>query len=143
MKVFYNVSITKQAVGTAVMHKEPPLLGQALFKVTDVSTAGDYKLIVMECDAEQHAVNLAYPGVATLQEPEAVKLASNYQPKRSLTELDPSTRKAVKTERPAVDLKQLLAFNDERLALAASGAGKTPAKKTRAKTTRAAPKPAQ
>lgn len=121
MKAFYKISVTKQPEGTAIVHREPPLQGEIITKISDTSTRGDFKIVALECDAEQHAVNLAYPGVVALNEAEAVKLAPKYQPRRSVSELDPGTRKEQKIELPAVDLKRLLKIKEGRAAQGGSG----------------------
>ena len=115
MKAFYKVVVTKQPDGTAIIHKEPPLHGEIITKITDASTAGDFRIVALECSAEQHEENLAYPGVVALDEAEAVKLVPKYQPKRSILELDPRTGKQHKIELPAADLKRLLKIKAERV----------------------------
>lgn len=108
MQAFYKISVVKQAIGSAVMHKEPPLQGAVIIKITDTGSDGDYKIVALECSEEQHIENLSYPGVASMEEDEAVKLAPKYQPKRTFSDIDPRTRKEQKIERPAADLKSLL-----------------------------------
>lgn len=105
MKAFYKVTVTKQSVGSAIMHKEPPLDGEVVTKVTDTSTAGDFKLIVLDCTAEQHDANLTLSGVAEVTDKEAAELAPKYQPERTLTELDTRTGKEERVSIPAVDLR--------------------------------------
>ena len=109
MKGFYKIAVTKLPVGAAVRHKEPPLAGEVVIKVSDMSTQGDFKLVVLDCTAEQHADNLLFPGVAEVSESEAAALAAKYRPKHTRTELNKRTGKQEKVEVPAVDLRAFLA----------------------------------
>ena len=109
MKAFYKVAVTKIPVGSAVRHVEPPLTGEVVTKVTDSSTAGDFKLVVLDCSAEEHADNLLLAGVVEVSEAEAVSLAPKYQPKRTLTDRNERSGKQEKIAIPAVDLKAFLA----------------------------------
>ncbi len=142
MKTFYKVSVTKQSDGTAIVHKEPPLQGEIITKITDSSTAGDFKIVALECTEEQHEENLAYPGVVALDEAEAVKLAPKYQPKRSFTELNPRTGKEEKLELPAADLTRLLQIKEERATKGGSEKKSSPPKKKISRK-KASAKPAQ
>lgn len=108
MKAFYKVAVTKQPIGSAVRHVEPPLAGEVVIKVTDSNTRGDFKLVVIDCSEAQHADNLLLPGVAEVPEAEAVALAPKYQPKRTMTELNPRSGKQEKFTIPAADLKAFL-----------------------------------
>ena len=112
MKAFYKVAVTKIPVGSAVRHVEPPLTGEVVTKVTDSSTAGDFKLVVLDCSAEEHADNLLLAGVVEVSEAEAVSLAPKYQPKRTLTDRNERSGKQEKIAIPAVDLKAFLAPAD-------------------------------
>jgi hypothetical protein len=106
MNRFYRVAITKRPVGTAVQHREPAVQGKVITKVTDLTTAGDYKLFVVDASDAQHEANLTLSGVAELSEAEAVKLATVYQPERIITQFDPLTRKEEKLTVPACDLEK-------------------------------------
>jgi hypothetical protein len=106
MNVFYKVIITKEQVGSAIRHKEPSLQGNIIIKVTDSTTGGDYKIFVMDCNDAQNQANLSKPGVEELSEEQAVKLAAKYQPKRTMTELNPRTMKEEKITIPACDLRK-------------------------------------
>ena len=106
MIAFYKVSITKEPVGSAIRHKEPPLQGKIVIKVTDSTTQGDFKIFVMECDDAQNKANLSTPGVEQLSEEQAVKLAAKYQPKRTMVEFNPRTMKEEKVTIPACDLRK-------------------------------------
>ena len=75
MNHFYRVAITKQFLGSAIEHKEPPLQGQIQVKVTDSTTQGDFKIIIVDCDDTQHQYNLNLSGVQNLEENEVTKLA--------------------------------------------------------------------
>jgi len=108
MNRFYKVAITKRPVGTAIEHREPPVQGNIIVKVTDSTTAGDHKLLVVDADDAQHTANLRLPGVEEVEEVEAVKLAPKFQPKRAFTRFDPASRKEEKTTVSAVDLKEFL-----------------------------------
>lgn len=108
MNRFYKVTITKQPIGTAIAHKEPPVQGNVIIKVTDTTTAGDYKLIVVDCQEEQHQANLSLPGVAALSEDEAAELAAKYQPQRTVTRMQPLPTKQEKVTVPEFDLKKFL-----------------------------------
>ena len=106
MRKFYKVAITKRPVGSAVQHIEPSIKGNIIIKVTDSTTAGDYKLFVIDCDDAQHKANLATAGIEELSEEQAVQLAAEFQPKRTLTQLNPVTMKEEKVTVPACDLKK-------------------------------------
>lgn len=109
MKRFYRVKIHRRPVGTAVEHHEPPLEGEVVVKVTDATTSGDYKLVVLDADDAQHESNLALPGVEALEEEGAVKLAARYQPATTGERFDPRTGKTETVDVPAVDLAAILA----------------------------------
>jgi hypothetical protein len=109
MNYFYRVAITKQFLGSAIEHKEPPLQGQIQTKVTDATTQGDFKIIIVECDETQHRFNLNLPGVQTLEEDEVTQLAPLYQPQRTIKRFDPKTRKEEAVVMPAADLKRFYA----------------------------------
>ena len=106
MKRFYKATITKQPIGSAVRHKEPAVQGKVIIKVTDSTTAGDYKLLVIDCDNAQNKANLTIPGVEELSEEQALKLAVQYQPKRTLTQLNPVTMEEEEIDVPACDLEK-------------------------------------
>jgi hypothetical protein len=104
MTTFYKVTVTREPVGSALRHKEPPLQGSIIIKVTDSTTKGNYRIIVIDCDDKQNKVNLAAPGVEALTEEQAVKLAAKYQPRRTVVEFNPRTGKKEKNTIPACDL---------------------------------------
>jgi hypothetical protein len=106
VKRFYKVAITKRSIGSAIEHREPGVEGHVLVKVTDSTTAGDYKLFVIDCNDAQHQANLDTPGIEEVSEDQAVTLAAKYQPQRTLTRLNPQTRKEEHITVPACDLKQ-------------------------------------
>lgn len=106
MKRFYKATITKQPIGSAVRHKEPAVQGKVIVKVTDSTTAGDYKLLVIDCDDAQNKTNLTVPGVEELSEEQALKLAAQYQPERTLTHLNPVTMEEEEIDVPACDLRK-------------------------------------
>ncbi|BAP56305.1 hypothetical protein THII_2008 [Thioploca ingrica] len=109
MNHFYRVAITKQFLGSAIEHKEPPLQGQIQTKVTDSTTQGDFKLITVDCDDSQHRLNITLPGVQNLEEDEVTQLAPLYQPERSIKRFDPKTRKEESVVMPAADLTRFYA----------------------------------
>ncbi len=113
MKAYYKATITKQPIGSAILHKEPPLQGEIVTKVTDMTTAGDNKIIVMECSDQEHQFNLARSDVVELEEAEASKLAAKYQPTHEETEINPRTLKEEKIKRPAFDLAGFLKQHDK------------------------------
>ena len=121
MRAYYKVMVSKQPVGSAVMHKEPPLEGEVVTKVTDMTTGGDYKLIVLDCDDEQHQGNLTVPGVAEVSDSEAADLAPKFQPERTMTEFDPASGKESKFSVPAVDLRAITGAGTGRIATKKSG----------------------
>ena len=106
MNHFYRVAITKQFLGSAIEHKEPPLQGQIQTKVTDSTTQGDFKIIIVDCDDTQHQYNLNLSGVQNLAEDEVTKLAPLYQPERTIKRFDPKTRKEEAVVMPAADLSR-------------------------------------
>jgi hypothetical protein len=103
---FYNVTMTKWSVGLVMEYREPAVQGKVIIKVSDSTTAGDYKLFVVDASDAQHEANLTLSGVAELSEAEAVKLATVYQPERIITQFDPLTRKEEKLTVPACDLEK-------------------------------------
>jgi hypothetical protein len=96
----------KRSLGSAVEHREPGVEGQVIVKVTDSTTAGDYKLFVIDCNDAQHQANLAIPGIEEVSEEQAITLAAKYQLQRTLSRLNPQTRKEENITVPACDLKQ-------------------------------------
>ena len=106
MNRFYRIVITKRPIGTAIEHREPEIQGAISTKVTDSTTAGDYKLIVADSTDEEHHANLAQPGVQELSEDEATALAPRYRPQRTHTAFNPETRKEERVTVPAADLKR-------------------------------------
>jgi hypothetical protein len=106
VKRFYKAAITKRSLGSAVEHREPGVEGQVIVKVTDSTTAGDYKLFLIDCNDAQHEANLNIPGIEEVSEEQAITLAAKYQPKRTLTRLNPLTRQEEKVTVPACDLKK-------------------------------------
>jgi hypothetical protein len=106
MHRFYKVAITKWPIGTAIQHREPAVQGEVIIKVTDSTTAGDYKLFVVDASDEQHEANLALPAVEMLSEAQATELARKYQPERTLTQFNPLTRKEEEITVPTCDLKK-------------------------------------
>lgn len=115
MKNYYKINVTKQSVGTAIMHREPPLQGEIITKATDITSAGDFKLVVVECDDEQHRTNLSLAGVVSVSEADAEQLAPKFQPKRSIKEFDIQTGKSIKREVPAFDIKNFVKQYDKQL----------------------------
>ena len=106
MNHFYRVAITKQFLGSAVEYKEPLFQGQIQAKVTDSTTQGNFKIIVVNCDDIQHQYNLNLSGVQNLAEDEVTKLAPLYQPERTIKRFDPKTRKEEQVVIPAADLSR-------------------------------------
>ena len=106
MNHFYRVVITKQFLGSVIEHKEPPLQGQIQAKVTDSTTQGNFKIIVVNCDDNQHQFNLSSPAIQNLEENEVTKLAPLYQPERVIKRFDPKTRKKEQVVIPAADLSR-------------------------------------
>jgi hypothetical protein len=106
MHKFYKASITKRLIGTAIQHKEPPVQGEIIIKVTDSTTAGDFKIFVVNANDNQHKANLALDGIELLTEDQALKLAKKYQPKRTTTRFNPGTMKEEQITLPACDLKK-------------------------------------
>lgn len=84
MNHFYRVMVTKQFLGSTTEHREPPIQGKVIIKVTDVNTRGDFKLFVVNCDEDQHKMNSVLPGVLPISEEEAIRLAPLYQPERTV-----------------------------------------------------------
>ena len=108
MNRFYRIAVTKVPVGSAIEHREPPLQGEVVIKVSDLATEGDSRLVVVDATNNQHKINTATPGVEEISEADAVKLAAKYQPKRTMTRFNPQTRKEEKITLSAVDLKKFL-----------------------------------
>jgi hypothetical protein len=106
MERFYRATITKQPIGSAVRHKEPAVQGTVIVKVTDSTTAGDYKILVIDCDDAQNKANLTIPGVEELSEEHALKLAAQYQPERTLTQPNPVTMEEEEIDVPTCDLRK-------------------------------------
>ena len=106
MKHCYRVTITKQLLGSAIEYLEPLLQGQIQAKMTDSTTRGNFKLIIIDCDDNQHQFNLNLSGVENLTVEEATKLAPIYQPQRTIRRFNPQTRQEEKVVVPAMDLTQ-------------------------------------
>lgn len=108
MNAFYKVAITKQNIGSAVQFKEPPLQGKVLVKVLDSSTAGDFMLIVVDCNDSENKTNLGLPGVEKKSEEQAIKLATKYFPKRKRSRQKHGLLNKKRETLPALDLKKIL-----------------------------------
>jgi hypothetical protein len=106
MNRFYKATINKIPIGTAIQHQEPPIQGKLVVKVVDTSTAGDFMVMVVNAGDKQHKANLALPAIESLTEAQAVKLAKKYQPKRTMTDINPRTMAEEETTFPACDLKK-------------------------------------
>jgi len=85
MNKFYKVAIIKLPMGSATEHREPPIQGRIIIKVDDLATQGSFKLFVVDCDKDQHKMNSVLPGVLSISEEEANRLAPLYQPERTVT----------------------------------------------------------
>jgi len=109
MPRFYNVTVDKRSIGTAIEHREPPLQGKVLAKVSESQTDGDHRLIVLDCSDDQDRLNLAQAGVTALSETDAVALAARYQPAWSGKRLNPTTRQMEQVSLPALDLRMYYA----------------------------------
>ena len=105
MNRFYKVAVTKASIGSAVEHREPQVQGRIVVKVTDSTTAGDYKLFLVDAGDDQHQTNLTLAGVVELAEEQAVKLAAEYQPQRTLKRFNPQTRQEEQISVPTLDLR--------------------------------------
>ncbi len=105
MKRFYKVTITKWPIGSAVEHREPPVQGAIIVKVTDITTGGDYRLFLVDASDEQHQSNLSLTGVEELSEEQAIKLAAEYQPQRTFKRFNPETRQEEQISVPTLDLR--------------------------------------
>ncbi len=89
MNRFYNVTITKRRFGSAIEHHVPPLEGTVAVSVFEVTTNGNHRLLVVDATDTQHQKNQVLPGVEVLEEAQAVKLATQYQPARTITRFEP------------------------------------------------------
>ena len=89
MNRFYNVTITKRRFGSAIEHLVPPLEGTVAVSVFEVATNGNHRLFVVDATDTQHKKNQVLPGVEVLKEAQAIKLAAQYQPARTLTRFEP------------------------------------------------------
>ena len=109
MRRYYKVSITKKPIGSAILFKVPLVQGKIIVKVTDSKTAGDHKLVVVDCDNRQNKANAAMKGVEEQSEDQAVKLAAKFQPKKTITRLELlQPQKEEKATVAAFDLKKFL-----------------------------------
>lgn len=106
MNHFYRVTITKQLLGSAIEHKEPSLQGQIQAKVTDSTTQGNFKIIVVNCDDDQHQLNLSSSAIQNLEENEVTELAPLYQPERTIKRFDPKNHKSKQVVILAADLSR-------------------------------------
>ncbi len=103
---FYKVTVTKWPIGSAIEYREPPVQGRIVTKVTDSTTRGDYRLFIVDCTDDQHQINLALPDVAELSEEQAIELAKQYQPERTVKRINRETNTEEEVTLPAVDLRQ-------------------------------------
>ncbi len=129
MKAYYKVTITKERDGTAIIHNEPPLQGDVIVKISDMTTAGDQKLVAVEVNKEQHTANLAMSGVAAIEENEAVKLAPKFQPKHKVKEFNRHTGAEETREIKAFDIIKYIKAREDSL----KGSVKEPAPKKKAR----------
>jgi hypothetical protein len=81
-----------------VEHRPPAIQGTVQRTVTDAGTRGDYQLLVVEANDNQHQANVTLPDVKELSAEDAQALAPQYQPQRTVTRFDLLTRKETKVE---------------------------------------------
>lgn len=106
---FYDAAIETEPKGSAVLLKEPRLLGKVLFAIADTVHRNRRKLYACDANDEEHAENLGLAQVSgELDEESAAKLAAAYQPEREIRRTDPVTGEMVSLRMPACDLRQLL-----------------------------------
>ena len=105
MNQFYKVAVSKRSIGSAVEHREPAVQGRILTKVTDSTSGGDFKLLLVDADEAQHQANLSVAGVEELAEEQAIKLAAEYQPQRTFKRFNPQTRQEEQISVPTLDLR--------------------------------------
>ena len=109
MERYYKVPIDKRRIGSAIQHREPPLQGTLLTKVTEMKTHGNVKIIVIDADEQQHQRNVLLPGVEEIDAVGAATLAAEFQPEHDVEEPDPITRERKKRKQPAVKLADVVA----------------------------------
>lgn len=105
---FYDAAIELEQKGSAVLFKEPLLLGQMLFSIADVVHGDRRRLYVCEANDEEHGNNLAIAQVREIEEEAAIKLAAEYHPECHLPRTDPETGAVETLHIPACDLMSLL-----------------------------------
>ena len=108
MKRIYKAKIVKKNVGSAIEHILPELKGKIITSVYDITTDGDYRLFLVECDDAQNKANLSLEGVSELSEEEAISIAAEYQPERKIKKVDPTTQKEEEITIPKCDLRKYI-----------------------------------
>ena len=106
---FYDAAIETEPRGSAVLFKEPRLLGQVLFSIADGVRGDRRRLYACDANDEDHGKNLALAQVQEVDEEAAVKLAAEYQPERLMPRTDPVTGAMETLRMPPCDLRLLLA----------------------------------
>lgn len=109
VKRFYKVAIDKRPIGTAIEHREPPVVGERITNVTDARTRGDFRVVVVDATDAEHQRNLALPAVEAVEEAEAVTLAARYQPEYTREDVDPRTGKVDRVTVPNLNLREVVA----------------------------------
>ncbi len=108
MIVFYIVPVTKQSKGHAVAHREPELQGEIVTSVTDSTSRGDRRLVVIDCKKDEIAHNDDLPLVEKINEKDAIELARKFQPERQYKTYNSEEKKVVVLTVPALDLREYL-----------------------------------
>jgi len=79
--------------------------------VTDSTTAGDDKLLVIDCDDAQNKTNRTIPIVKELFRGTGSQISTQYQPERTLTQIDPVTWDDEEIDVQACDLRKFYKSN--------------------------------
>jgi len=105
---FYKAKIIKRPVGTAIEHIMPLFQGNVITNVYDINTEGDFRLFVIDCTEEENRSNISLDGVNLLSENDAIALAAEFQPARSIVKFNMETKTEEVQEIPALDLRAYL-----------------------------------
>jgi hypothetical protein len=106
---FYKAKTIKKPIGTAIEHILPAFKGRVITDVYDITTDGDYRLFVVDCNETDNEANLSLDGVTGLSQEDAISMAVQFQPARKIKTIDPATNEEKEVDLPELNLKPYLA----------------------------------
>ena len=108
IKWILKIPIETEPRGSAILFREPHLIGSVLFYIVDSIHDNCKRLYICDSTDVEHEKNMGLALVSEVAEEVAVKLAAEYQPERLMTCIDPITGETKNLPMPACDLRLLL-----------------------------------